>query len=95
VLLAASAIPDAPSRALSDELPAPEAPQSLPVPPPLSLQLPAIDALVQEAIAQGKLPGAVIAVGRSTGVVWQRAYGSRALLPAREPMTLDPIFDIA
>jgi uncharacterized protein YbbC (DUF1343 family) len=74
---------------------APAAPVKPAPPEPLQLELPAIDALLNDAIAAGKLPGAVIAVGRSSGIVWQRAYGSRALVPAREPMTLETVFDLA
>jgi len=54
-----------------------------------------IDQVVNEAIADHKLPGAVVVVGRGDTVVLRKAYGSRALAPAREPMTLDTIFDLA
>jgi uncharacterized protein YbbC (DUF1343 family) len=54
-----------------------------------------IDHLVAEALSQGKLPGCVVAVGRADGLAFLKAYGSRALLPAREPMTEDTIFDLA
>ncbi|HET9369782.1 MAG TPA: serine hydrolase, partial [Vicinamibacterales bacterium] len=54
-----------------------------------------VDALVDAAIAERRLPGAVLVVGRGDTVVYQKAYGSRALEPAREPMTLDTIFDLA
>lgn len=54
-----------------------------------------IDALVADALAAGKLPGAVVVVGRGDEVVWQKAYGDRARVPAIEPMTLDTIFDLA
>jgi uncharacterized protein YbbC (DUF1343 family)/CubicO group peptidase (beta-lactamase class C family) len=54
-----------------------------------------IDAIVTEAIARDELPGAVILVGRGDEVVWQKTYGDRAREPAREPMTLDTIFDLA
>ena len=54
-----------------------------------------IDRLVAEALAQGKLPGCVVAVGRASGVVYQKAFGARALLPEKEAMTLDTIFDLA
>jgi uncharacterized protein YbbC (DUF1343 family)/CubicO group peptidase (beta-lactamase class C family) len=54
-----------------------------------------IDAAVNDAIASKKLPGAVVLVGRGDTVVFQKAYGHRALVPAREPMTLDTIFDLA
>lgn len=54
-----------------------------------------IGALVTAAIAERKLPGAVVAVGRREGVVFLRAWGRRALDPAPEPMTPDTIFDLA
>jgi len=54
-----------------------------------------IDGVVADAMADGQLPGAVVLVGRGDEVVWQRAYGDRARVPAREPMTVDTIFDLA
>jgi uncharacterized protein YbbC (DUF1343 family) len=54
-----------------------------------------IDAAVGEAISRGELPGAVVLVGRGEGVVFRRAYGSRSVLPTREPMTVDTVFDVA
>ena len=55
----------------------------------------AMDAAINQAVTQGKIPGAVVLVGHGGQVVYQKAYGSRALLPGREPMTLDTIFDCA
>ena len=54
-----------------------------------------IDELVAEAIEAGELPGAVVLVGRGDDVVYHKAFGDRARVPAREPMTLDTIFDLA
>jgi uncharacterized protein YbbC (DUF1343 family)/CubicO group peptidase (beta-lactamase class C family) len=54
-----------------------------------------IDPLVTEAIAQRKLSGAVVLVGIGDRVVYRKAFGARALEPAREAMTLDTIFDAA
>jgi uncharacterized protein YbbC (DUF1343 family)/CubicO group peptidase (beta-lactamase class C family) len=54
-----------------------------------------IDTVVTQAIAAHKLPGAVVVVGRGYAVAWRKAYGSRALVPQPEPMTLDTIFDLA
>jgi uncharacterized protein YbbC (DUF1343 family)/CubicO group peptidase (beta-lactamase class C family) len=54
-----------------------------------------IDAIVTEAIANGETPGAVVLVGRRDTVVFRKAYGQRAVAPAREAMTLDTIFDVA
>jgi uncharacterized protein YbbC (DUF1343 family)/CubicO group peptidase (beta-lactamase class C family) len=54
-----------------------------------------IDAAVNEAIERKELPGAVVLVARRGGVVWRKAYGARALVPQREAMTTDTIFDLA
>ncbi len=54
-----------------------------------------IDAAVNEAIKKKETPGAVVLVARRGGVVWRKAYGSRALVPAREAMTADTVFDLA
>jgi uncharacterized protein YbbC (DUF1343 family)/CubicO group peptidase (beta-lactamase class C family) len=54
-----------------------------------------IDQAVNEAIAQKKLPGAVILVGRGHQVLFKKAYGNRAVEPAVEKMTVDTIFDLA
>lgn len=66
--------------------------------PPLALdpaRLERIGALVEEAIAARLLPGAVVVVGQGDRVVFERAFGSRAIEPAVEPMTADTIFDLA
>ena len=55
----------------------------------------ALDAAVNEAVAQGRLPGAVLLVGHQGQVVYRKAYGKRALVPAPEAMTVDTIFDCA
>jgi uncharacterized protein YbbC (DUF1343 family)/CubicO group peptidase (beta-lactamase class C family) len=54
-----------------------------------------IEPLVNEAIAEKKLPGAVVLIGRGEQVVYQKAIGNRALVPAVEPMTQDTVFDLA
>jgi uncharacterized protein YbbC (DUF1343 family)/CubicO group peptidase (beta-lactamase class C family) len=58
-------------------------------------QLALMDSVINEAITQQKLPGAVVLVGRKGRTVWQKAYGSRTIDPKREPMTIDTIFDLA
>src|SRR5579863_6076771 len=55
----------------------------------------ALDAAVDESVRDGLIPGAVVVVGHDGKIVHRKAYGSRALVPAREPMTLDTVFDIA
>jgi uncharacterized protein YbbC (DUF1343 family)/CubicO group peptidase (beta-lactamase class C family) len=54
-----------------------------------------IPPLVEQAIAEKKLPGAVVLIGRGDKVVYEKAIGHRAVEPAVEPMTLDTIFDLA
>jgi uncharacterized protein YbbC (DUF1343 family)/CubicO group peptidase (beta-lactamase class C family) len=54
-----------------------------------------IPPLVEQAIADKKLPGAVVLIGRGDRVLWQKAIGHRAVDPAVEPMTVDTIFDMA
>ncbi len=58
-------------------------------------RLDAIEPLVRDAIAEKKLPGAVVLVGRGDRILYQKAIGNRALVPAAEPMTLDTVFDLA
>ena len=58
-------------------------------------KLDAIEPLVREAIAEKKLPGAVVLVGRGDRILYQKAIGNRALVPTVEPMTLDTMFDLA
>jgi CubicO group peptidase (beta-lactamase class C family) len=55
----------------------------------------ALDAAVEQSVRDGLIPGAVVVVGHDGKIVHRKAYGSRALVPAREPMTLDTVFDIA
>ena len=54
-----------------------------------------IDDAVNGALVRKELPGAVVLVARRGRVVWRKAYGARAVLPAREAMTIDTIFDLA
>ena len=54
-----------------------------------------IDGLVDEAIRTRMLPGAVVLVAHGDETVLMKAYGDRASVPVREPMTTDTIFDVA
>ena len=54
-----------------------------------------LDAAINQAIREDKIPGAVVLAGHNGKVVYRKAYGYRALLPVKEPMTADTIFDIA
>lgn len=55
----------------------------------------AIDAAVQSGLDAGKLPGCVVVVGRHDEILFERAYGSRAIVPERRPMTAETVFDLA
>jgi uncharacterized protein YbbC (DUF1343 family)/CubicO group peptidase (beta-lactamase class C family) len=58
-------------------------------------RLEAIDALVEQAIAAKAMPGAVVVVGRGDTVLYEKAFGQRAVAPLAEPMSLDTVFDLA
>src|SRR3954467_8407003 len=53
------------------------------------------DDAINLAIQEGKLPGAVLLIGHNGKVVYEKAYGKRALIPQPEAMTLDTVFDCA
>lgn len=55
----------------------------------------ALQSIVEAGLRDGLFPGAVLVVGHAGKIVHRQAYGSRALVPASEPMTVDTIFDIA
>ena len=63
--------------------------------PPLDTRLAVLDPIINDAIAQQQIPGAVVIVGHNGQIVYRKAYGSRAIVPRREPMMLDTIFDCA
>ena len=54
-----------------------------------------IDDLVEEAIRENHLPGAVILVGQNDRILYRKAFGHRAVVPGLEPMTIDTVFDLA
>ena len=54
-----------------------------------------VDSVIQQAISDGNIPGAVLLVGHNGKVVYRKAYGNRALEPHHELMTLDTVFDLA
>jgi uncharacterized protein YbbC (DUF1343 family)/CubicO group peptidase (beta-lactamase class C family) len=60
-----------------------------------SRHLALIDPLVAESISKHEMPGAVVLVSHNGQTVWRKAYGARALQPAREEMTADTVFDLA
>ena len=51
--------------------------------------------VVEAAISEEKLPGCVVLVSADGNVIHREAYGNRRIEPAREPMTVDTVFDLA
>src|SRR5579871_3661245 len=60
-----------------------------------AVRLGSVDSIIQQAIADKNIPGAVLLVGHDGKVIYRKAYGERALEPKIEPMTLDTVFDLA
>jgi CubicO group peptidase (beta-lactamase class C family) len=115
VLVAACSRGDAAQTALTDSAQPTKPPTSALAPPPVStpalppdpapaFDFAAVSKLMNDAIAAGRLPGAVVVIGHGGNVVFHQAYGSRKLAgepgldgsPApAEPMTEDTVFDMA
>jgi uncharacterized protein YbbC (DUF1343 family) len=53
-----------------------------------------IDATIERAIAEKKIPGGVYHFDQN-GRIYEKVYGNRALVPNIEPMTIDTMFDAA
>lgn len=60
-----------------------------------SERLTELDEVIEAAITKKETPGAVVLVARRGRIVYRKAWGHRALVPRREAMTVDTIFDIA
>jgi uncharacterized protein YbbC (DUF1343 family) len=63
--------------------------------PATRIDLSGVDAIVAQSIEKDEIPGAVLVVGQRGRVIYRKAYGLRALVPAHEKMTEDTIFDMA
>ncbi len=51
--------------------------------------------IVRDAISWREIPGAVVVVGTSQKVVFRKAFGFSSIVPSKQPMKEDTIFDIA
>lgn len=60
-----------------------------------SERLERIDEVVEEAIADELIPGAVVSVVRGDRIVWLKAYGNKSVVPDTVAMTEQTIFDLA
>src|SRR5438094_7184419 len=54
-----------------------------------------LDAAIEEAIRENRIPGAVLIIGHNGEIVHRKNYGRRAVVPHPEAMTVDTIFDCA
>jgi CubicO group peptidase (beta-lactamase class C family) len=54
-----------------------------------------MDAVIDKAVADHRMPGAVVYVGLGDQKLYEKAYGNRAMQPEKVPMTTDTIFDLA
>ena len=54
-----------------------------------------VEEAVARAVAEKKVPGAVVLVGRRGKVALAKAFGKRSVEPVDEPMTRDTVFDMA
>jgi CubicO group peptidase (beta-lactamase class C family) len=58
-------------------------------------QLSYVDPLIEGAIKEGRIPGAVLAVVRHGKMAYLKAYGNRQVYPFQRPMTTNTVFDMA
>ena len=61
---------------------------------PAASQFSRIGELIEKAIREKKLPGAVILVGQQDRIHYRKGFGNRAVVPSIEPMTVDTVFDL-
>src|SRR5438094_5433158 len=54
-----------------------------------------LDSIVQTAIQNHEIPGAVLLVGHDGHVIYRKAFGERSLEPTQSAMTVDTVFDLA
>jgi len=54
-----------------------------------------IDQVVEEEMAEGNFPGAVVLVGQKDDIVYWQAFGNEIIDPCEEPANRNTIFDLA
>ncbi len=54
-----------------------------------------VEKAMDEAVARGVFPGAVLLVNKEGQVVYERAFGNRSIEPEPTPLTEDTIFDLS
>src|SRR5688500_9807580 len=60
-----------------------------------SRQLARIDEIVAQGLAEKRMPGCVVCIGRRGKIVLLKAYGNKQVQPSEVPMTTDTVFDMA
>ena len=58
-------------------------------------KLRAVDAVVNEEIAKGSFPGAVVCIGRANKIHYLKAFGSEVIEPFKEAAETNTLFDMA
>ncbi|MBO6247496.1 MAG: esterase, partial [Bacteroidales bacterium] len=53
-----------------------------------------VDSVINEAITDGTIPGAVVSVVRGDKIAYLKAYGNKSLVPEVEPMSVETVFDL-
>ena len=54
-----------------------------------------VDAVIDDAIRAGDIPGAVLSVVRRNDIVYLKAFGNKSVVPETVPMTVETMFDLA
>ena len=62
---------------------------------PAKLRLEDVDKVIERAIADETVPGAILGVWKDGAVVYRKAYGNKSITPYLVPMTADVVFDMA
>ena len=53
------------------------------------------DEIINSAVANEEIPGAVLAIVKDGKMAYLKAYGNKRVYPHKEPMTTETIFDMA
>lgn len=54
-----------------------------------------VDGVIEKAIADKQIPGAVLAVVRMDKIIYEKAYGNKSVVPDTVKMTPETVFDLA
>ncbi len=60
-----------------------------------SERLARVDEVIDDAIREGTIPGAVLSVVRGNNIVYLKAYGNKSVVPDTVKMTVETMFDLA